>query len=43
VATEENMPRDRSAVEIVLRLMGLAARTAPKSIAMEPRDPDCLQ
>lgn len=38
MATEKSMSPDKSAVEMVLRLMALAARTAPKSFGM-----DCLE
>jgi len=38
VAAEKNMSPDKSGLEMVLRLMALAARTAPKSFAM-----DCLE
>jgi len=38
VAVEKNTSPDKSAVEMVLRLMALAARNAPKSFTM-----DCLE
>ncbi len=38
MAEEKNMSPDKSAVEMGLRLMALAARTDPKSFAM-----DCLE
>jgi PEP-CTERM motif len=42
VAAEKNMSPDKSAVEIVLRLMALAARTAPKSFCYGlSGGPDC--